>query len=115
MIIIKMKILLILITSTGGNYVADHIPAAGGFKTVRICLARGVFRAGKDAIATAHMVMVMNDDNHFHHRHYYCAFTIRPDLSCILAAASLSVFFIGLDIFVTIFVFLSTIILQCHL
>ena len=96
--------------------VRNNIPAARGFKTVRICLARGVFRAGKHAIATAHMVMaIMNDDNHFHYRHYYCAFTIRPDLSCILAAASLSVFFIGFDIFDTIFVFLSIIILQCHL
>ena len=96
--------------------VRDNIPAARGFKTVRICLARGVFRAGKHAIATAHMVMaIMNDDNHFHYRHYYCAFTIRPDLSCILAAASLSVFFIGFDIFDTIFVLLSMKILQRHL
>ena len=79
-----------MITNAGGNYVGDHIPAAGGFKTVRICLARGVFRAGKDAIATAHMIMViMNDHIHCQHRHYHCAF---------------------MDIFDTIFVFLSLII-----
>ena len=59
MTMILLTILLILITYAGGNYVGDHIPAARGFKTVRICLARGVFRASKDAIATAHMIMAI--------------------------------------------------------
>ena len=64
---------LLLICS--GNYVGYHLPAARGFKTVGICLARGVFRAGKHAIATAECLLmsmaVIIENNQCHHHHYH--------------------------------------------